>query len=1239
MAKEERTIGLRELRQRAAEQKKKEIAECRATKASLENTGKQEQEKREAEIKNKLKQKELARKKRGDDLKKKLKQGNEPEELLAKPKPKAKLEPEGNEGKTPRQLAQDRVKQKLKKEAEQKARQEAEKIEELAIQQRSENKEKYTAIKGVIAAKQRIQIEKLLKQTTELINKKSYQEAGDLLLKHPKLFDNHNLKIFFQKNIPNLANFLASAASYNKEFFKLAIAAISADILNKVIISSIFLKQITSHKDEEIEKLLIDAPRNLLPKLLQELLEIEAVYNGEYRSQLIKDIQNKVVDKIIDQSLAKSLSFEMLMKMKGKNEKTLLHLIIKKDIASIFSLINELPDELLPNLLVEIRSKSLVECLATGLFWASQRYTEIFEQIIQKLQDESLFDLLQIMDKDGNTPLYLAASKNQSEIIESIINKISAESLPALLQIPAGWAGDTPLYWVLKQKQDSTIKLIIDKTPTWSLPALLQIRDKNGDTILNYMLEKGKSELIESIINSTPAESLPGLLQIQDKNGDTILNYMLEKGKSELIESIINRTPAESLPALLQIQDKNGDTPLHSAVKGDKLEIIELIINNIPDELLSDLLKIGDNRGDTPLHLAVIYSRVEIVKLLMDNTPKESLPGLLQMQNKNGNTILHLVALGNNVKYIALIIDRTPTEQLHTLLKIRDKEGNTPLRLAAKGNNVKYIELIINNISDESLLDLLKIEDTEGYTPLHFAIEQAQHSTIKLIIDKISPESLPTFLSELSRIAIGMSAYALNMLEEALNYSIHSEVKFFNINAIGIDGERIIDIVQKLYVHTQKPSVLKLINDLRIAGSVEPREEIQIQSKKAIEENINLTKLDSSGENKEITRKVLDKLNGYNLSEAQIDDNIDWFKQKDFDGWANTSWGWRDAGERLSIPEVIDRLSGMRNVNDRLGVNWDFKKVLATIIHIARTSNDEAMTYLLIHTLSDLKMCDLGKLMNLVYVAQSKFIQDMEAAQKPIDFSDDEISFLFHNTLYGLKYKLGGDTNKIAEAIKTWIFELTDKEIARDTPEKWCFTTANIHGLFNSGLIELINYKNLNCDSSHFISLQNNLIKTMINNIQSPKAVPDKIINEWREFYIHSKNLYFQQEFDKIAEAPDTMEDAFGNFAFSHQSYYGDLKGIDPNVFAKFYKKLLDQGDVYAEQFIKIAKGDGFLDTDAIESMKVRAQDPSLFDDDLAHAMQLSMPYNTKGEEEEFKEPPPSEEPELAGDIPPENLD
>ena len=112
------------------------------------------------------------------------------------------------------------------------------------------------------------------------------------------------------------------------------------------------------------------------------------------------------------------------------------------------------------------------------------------------------------------------------------------------------------------------------------------------------------------------------------------------------------------------------------------------------------------------------------------------------------------------------------------------------------------------------------------------------------------------------------------------------------------------------------------------------------------------------------------------------------------------------------------------------------------------------------------------------------------------------------------------------------------------------------------------------------------------------------------------------------------MEDAFGNFAFSYQSYYGNLKGIDLNVFAKLYKKLLDQGDRYAEQLIKIVTEYEFLDPKQISEVLLKAEDPSLFDDELARGIQFSI-----GEEdEEFKEPP-SEEPELAGNITPEDLD
>ena len=630
--------------------------------------------------------------------------------------------------------------------------------------------------------------------------------------------------------------------------------------------------------------------------------------------------------------------------------------------------------------------------------------------------------------------------------------------------------------------------------------------------------------------------------------------------------------------ALLQIPDKDGNTPLHRAVKENKLQVIESIMNETPAELLPALLQIQGKYGYTVLHLAAVQNQFELIELIINKTPADSLPALLQIQNKlSGNTVLHWAAQKNQLKLIELIIDKTPADSLSDLLQIQGEDG----------------------------------------TVLHWVAMQKELQLIELIINKIPTDSLPAFLSELSTVAIrANSATSLNTLEESLNYTIYSKVKFFNINSISVDGERIIDIAQKLYVHTQRPSVLKLINDLRIAGSVEPKAKVQFEK---AEENINLAKLDSvdrvndpSRKNYEITRKVLTKLDGYNLSEAQINDNIHWFKQKDFDGWENTSWGWGgNIGVHFTVPEIIDILSGMRNVNDRLGVNWDFKKVLATIIHIASISDDKFMVDNLIGTLSELKMCDLGKLMNLVSVAQSKFIRDMEASQKPIEYSDDEKYFLFQNALNGLKNALDHDKNKIAEAVKTWLFELTDDAVARKTPEKWSPNTIKIHGLFNSGLIELINDKNLNCDSSHFIFLREGVIELRIkNNIQSPKEdVQDKIIKEWYKLYIHSKNLYFQQAFDNIAkspEAPEAMEEAFGNFTFSHQSYYGNLKGIDLNVFAKFYKKLLDKGNEYAEQLIKIVTEYGFLDSKQISEVLLKAEDPNLVDYEVAASMQVS---------------------------------
>ncbi|MEA0971552.1 Ankyrin repeat-containing protein [Candidatus Megaera venefica] len=737
------------------------------------------------------------------------------------------------------------------------------------------------------------------------------------------------------------------------------------------------------------------------------------------------------------------------------------------------------------------------------------------------------------------------------------------------------------------------------------------------------------------IIDKISPELLSVLLQLGNRRGDSLLHLAVTYNQDAIAKLIIDKISPELLSVLLQLQNREGANLLSVLAKHNQweimietqLELIESIMDKIPADLLPAILQIQDNYGNTVLHVAISSGNEKIIESIMDKIPADLLPALLQIQGKYVNTVLHVAIRSGNEKIIKSIIDKIPADLLPALLQIQDKDGNTLLNLLVEDkweiNQDKWemIESIMDKFPADLLPTFLQIRTRDGHNLLSLMVRQNKWEMIKSIMDKIPADLLPDFLSELSIIAIGIkSPTSLNMLEEALNYTIHSETKFFNINSISVDGERIIDIAQKLYTHTQKPSVLKLINDLRIAGSVEPKE--KIVWKEAIEENINLKELDSSIENKKITRKVLTRLDGYNLLEEQIDNNINWLKAKGIDNCVNTEW---THGIIFTVPQIIDKLSedNMRQVDDRLGVNWDFKKVLATIIYIARISDDQSMSDNLIGTLSELNMCDLGKLMHLVYVVQTKFINDMEAAQKSIEYSENEISFLFQNTFDGLKNELGGDENKIAQAIKTWVLELTDDAVARKAPEQWSFTTLKVHGLFNSGLIVLINNKNLNYDSSHFIFLRNNVIEPMIDSITTSQAIElSGIINEWHKLYIHSKNLYFQQEFDKIVEAPDSMEGVFENFTLSPHSYYGVLKGIDLNVFAKFYKKLLDKGDEYAKNFIKIAQEYEFLNPEQIHAVQVSSEEPSLFDGDIAIAMQASRSFarEDKKKDEEKKD-------------------
>ncbi|WP_316353915.1 hypothetical protein [Candidatus Trichorickettsia mobilis] len=206
-----------------------------------------------------------------------------------------------------------------------------------------------------------------------------------------------------------------------------------------------------------------------------------------------------------------------------------------------------------------------------------------------------------------------------------------------------------------------------------------------------------------------------------------------------------------------------------------------------------------------------------------------------------------------------------------------------------------------------------------------------------------------------------------------LRQTDEQQIPLFDVNYKNDNGERLIDLAD---------GEIEIIKALRNLGSVEPKKPIS----SIIKLDLSNGRLDGYELNQISASEILTILQEkFSLTEEQITQEINDFKSNDFSGWTNSKW--HSVHNQLTIPAVVDLLSGMNNVHDRLPQNWDFKAVLASIIYIVRTSNDEMLYNSLIHCLSELHMCDLGKLMNLLYVVQDQ-VSIQQVNYENTDFVD-----------------------------------------------------------------------------------------------------------------------------------------------------------------------------------------------------------------------------------------------------------
>lgn len=410
----------------------------------------------------------------------------------------------------------------------------------------------------------------------------------------------------------------------------------------------------------------------------------------------------------------------------------------------------------------------------------------------------------------------------------------------------------------------------------------------------------------------------------------------------------------------------------------------------------------------------------------------------------------------------------------------------------------------------------------------------------------------------------------------------HNGKLLFNVNIANSSGEKIIDIAKNMFTPALLESNFnKLIEFLRSIGSVEPKEPISTNNSI---EKLDLNILDGE---KYIPRVplILKKLyEQYSFTEKDNDEIIRKFKLKieqdnNYKNWENKEWR---SNKVMTIPEVIDLLSKMTDVKDRLPGSWDFSKALAAIITIANTSDN--LTFNLINCLSQLKMCDLGKLINLLGVIQDKLLEDPQLidydnnhalAEKLINLTTENIEDSFN------RLKLD-----IPPAIARWYYDTQNP----NHPEQWNNTSLTIDGYFKKVLMKINQNREDRYDSYHFtIGIQkiSELLRKNIDSFEKSKIInfdsgiiksfnkleyanPSEKWHHWykegeieigREFFKHAISLQTAKEIKDLFNNIDTNpEYIFGLFT---DKLYSKLKD--------YYKTHVDKSnDKQARYLCKI---------------------------------------------------------------------
>ncbi|MDR1236023.1 MAG: ankyrin repeat domain-containing protein [Holosporaceae bacterium] len=349
---------------------------------------------------------------------------------------------------------------------------------------------------------------------------------------------------------------------------------------------------------------------------------------------------------------------------------------------------------------------------STALHCAIEEYDSgIFEFLLEKLKNAGKKELVNVIDREGNTPLYRVIGFNNEEAVKLLLGNGADVTI-------RNESGETALHRVAQTGNKGIMELLLTDAAG---KGLVNAFDKSGHAPLHFAASTGDKKMIELLLKNGaditvcskagtvlhPVAYRSGdifeflfkklgdedgkkLVKSIDGRGDTLLHCVRSCNKKNRVDLLLKNG------ADVTVRNKFGWTPLYCAVRARDKEMMELLLKGAAGK---KLVGVADRDGVTPLHLAVSTEDKEMVELLLRNAEKGLINTVVNAADRDGVTPLHLAVGTEDKEMVELLLRNTEKGLINTVVNAADKKGVTPLHLAADTGN-KMVELLLENGAD-----------------------------------------------------------------------------------------------------------------------------------------------------------------------------------------------------------------------------------------------------------------------------------------------------------------------------------------------------------------------------------------------------------------------------------------------------------------------------------------------------------------------------------------------------------